>query len=120
LIVLGDSTRGLIRKADLEQMKGTSFLVNTSRGPIINEGELLEHLEKGRIRGAALDVFDKEPLPLDSRWRTTKWGEEGRSEVVMTPHSGYNFEKQMEGMWIETRENLQRLVKGEELKNRMA
>jgi lactate dehydrogenase-like 2-hydroxyacid dehydrogenase len=118
-IVLSDTTRGLIRKDDLERMRPTSFFVNTSRGPIVNEGELLDHLENGKIRGAAIDVFDQEPLPLDSRWRSVKWGEEGRSEVVMTPHSGYAFEKQMEGMWVETKENLERLVKGDELKNRM-
>jgi lactate dehydrogenase-like 2-hydroxyacid dehydrogenase len=119
-IVLSDSTKGLVKKNDLERMKTTSFLINTSRGPIVDEGDLLDILDEGKIRGAALDVFDVEPLPLDSRWRTTKWGKEGRSEVVMTPHSGYAFEKQMEGMWVETKENIERLVKGEEVKNRMA
>jgi lactate dehydrogenase-like 2-hydroxyacid dehydrogenase len=119
-IILSDTTRGLIKRVDLEKMKPSSFFINTSRGPIVDEGDLLGVLDEGKIRGAALDVFDIEPLPLDSRWRTTKWGEEGRSEVVMTPHSGYAFEKQMAGMWEETKANLQRLIKGEEVHNRMA
>lgn len=114
-LILGETTRGIVGKAELEKMKSTAFLVNTSRGPIVDENALLGHLDKGKIRGYAGDVFDVEPLPVDSPWRTTQWGKEGRSEVVVTPHSGYSYENQLGGMWEKTRENLERLSKGEEL-----
>jgi len=115
-IVLSDQTRGIVGADDLGTLKSTAFLVNTSRGPLIDEKALLDTLDQGRIRGYAGDVFDVEPLPLDSRWRTTKWGaEHGRSEVVLTPHSGYAYEGQMRTMWEKTRENLGRLARDEEL-----
>ena len=115
-IVLGEQTRGIVGPDELAKLKPAAFLVNTSRGPLIDEDALLDMLDKGRIRGYAGDVFDVEPLPLDSRWRTTKWGgENGRSEVVLTPHSGYAYEGQMGTMWEKTRENLGRLARGEEL-----
>jgi glycerate dehydrogenase len=101
-------------------MKPTSFLVNTSRGPLVDEAALLDCLERGHIRGAALDVFDTEPLPPDSRWRTTPWGESGRSQVILTPHTVYSFEAHLRGMWEATRENLDRVVRGEEVKWRIA
>ncbi|WWC60177.1 uncharacterized protein I303_102742 [Kwoniella dejecticola CBS 10117] len=115
-LVLGEGTRGIIGRSDLEKMKHTSFLITTSRGPLIDEDDLLDLLEKGRIKGAALDVFDVEPLPANSRWRTTKWGEDGRSQVVMTPHTGYSYEDSLEAMWQGTRENLIRIAEGKELK----
>ncbi|KAL9073440.1 MAG: hypothetical protein Q9157_004748 [Trypethelium eluteriae] len=70
-------------------MKETAMFVNTSRGPLVDEDALLRVLEKGAIRGAAIDVFDIEPLPQDSPWRSLKWGEDGRSQVLLTPHMGY-------------------------------
>jgi glycerate dehydrogenase len=84
--VLSDRSRGIVGAADLARMKPQALIVNTSRGPLIDESALLETLRAGRIRGAALDVFDPEPLPLDSPWRTTPWGQEGRSEVLLSPH----------------------------------
>lgn len=118
-VVLGHRTRGLVGAKELGQIKETAVLVNTSRGPIIQQDALLEVLEGGKIRGAALDVFDIEPLPLDSPWRTTKWGEQGRSQVVVTPHSGYAFEGTMRGMWEGTVQNLGRYLRGEDVQNRM-
>jgi lactate dehydrogenase-like 2-hydroxyacid dehydrogenase len=85
-LVLSDRSRGGIAARDLEMMKPTAIFVNTSRGPLVVEKDLLDVLEKGKIRAAALDVFELEPLPLDSRWRTTKWGQDGRSRVLLTPH----------------------------------
>lgn len=84
--VLSERSRGIVGAADLARMKPQALIVNTSRGPLIDESALLETLRAGRIRGAALDVFDPEPLPLDSPWRTTPWGQEGRSEVLLSPH----------------------------------
>jgi glycerate dehydrogenase len=84
--VLSDRSRGIVAAPDLAQMKPQALIINTSRGPLIDESALLETLRAGRIRGAALDVFDPEPLPLASPWRTTAWGQEGRSEVLLSPH----------------------------------
>lgn len=114
-LVLSDRTRGLVGAEDLARMKQTALLVNTARGPIVQERALLDVLEKGAIRGAALDVFDLEPLPLDSPWRTTEWGKDGRSQVLLTPHMGY-VEKQTLGDWYAVQvENVQRWQKGQEL-----
>ena len=75
------STRHLIGKKELQLMKSTAYLINTSRGPVIDQEALVEALGEGWIGGAGLDVFDKEPLPADSR--LTELG-----NVVLTPHIG--------------------------------
>ena len=81
-VVLSDRSRGLVGAADLGRMKKTAYLVNTSRGPIIDEAALIAALREKRIAGAGLDVFDIEPLPLDHPYRTM-------DNVVITPHLGY-------------------------------
>lgn len=93
--VLSDRSRGIVGKQELGLMKKSSFLVNTSRGPLVDEEALMDVLEKGGIRGAAVDVFEIEPLAGESRWRTTKWGEEGRGKVLLSPHMGYVEEETM-------------------------
>jgi D-3-phosphoglycerate dehydrogenase len=89
-LVLGDRTRGLIGAKELAAMKKTAYLVNTSRGPIVDEKALIDALNKKQIGGAGLDVFDVEPLPLDHPYRKM-------DNVVITPHLGYvsqqNYEK---------------------------
>ncbi|HSA81005.1 MAG TPA: D-2-hydroxyacid dehydrogenase family protein [Geminicoccaceae bacterium] len=79
---LSDRTRGLVGARELGLMKPDSYLVNTSRGPIVDEEALIEALEQGRIGGAALDVFDIEPLPPDHRLRRVP-------NLLLTPHIGY-------------------------------
>jgi len=81
-LVLGERTRALVKAEDLARMKKTAFLVNTSRGPIVEEAALLAALEEGRIAGAAIDVYDNEPLPADHRLRRL-------ANTVLTPHLGY-------------------------------
>jgi len=81
-VVLSDRSRGLVGAADLDRMKKTAYLINTSRGPIIDEAALIAALKGKRIAGAGLDVFDVEPLPLDHPYRTM-------DNVVITPHLGY-------------------------------
>lgn len=81
-LVLSGRTRGLIGAAELQLMKPTARLVNTSRGPIIVESALIEALASGRIAGAAIDVFDVEPLPPDHPFRRLE-------RVLATPHIGY-------------------------------
>ncbi|KAK5634924.1 hypothetical protein RRF57_010636 [Xylaria bambusicola] len=101
--------------SDLEKMKKSALLVNTSRGPIANEAELLEAGKRGLIRGIGLDVYGLEPLPSDSEWRSTKWGEEGRSSVVLTPHMGYVEAEPITAWYEEQVENILRWQKGEAL-----
>jgi phosphoglycerate dehydrogenase-like enzyme len=118
-LVLSDRSRGAIAAGDLGLMKPTAIFVNTSRGPLVVERDLLEVLEQGRIRAAALDVFELEPLPLDSPWRTTKWGQDGRSRVLLTPHMGYVEEATLDAWYDQQVENLQRWERGEELVQRL-
>ena len=81
-VVLSDRSRGLVGAADLARMKPTSFIVNTARGPIIDEMALLETLKARKIAGAAIDVFSVEPLPVDHPFRKL-------DNLVLTPHLGY-------------------------------
>jgi D-3-phosphoglycerate dehydrogenase len=81
-LVLSPRSRGLVGAADLTLMKPTAFLVNTSRGPIVDQDALIAALRERRIAGAGLDVYDTEPLPLDHPYRTM-------DNVVITPHLGY-------------------------------
>lgn len=118
-LVLSDRTRGLIGKADLERMKASGFLVNTSRGPLVVEQDLLRTLRAGKIAGAALDVFDLEPLPRDSEWRTTRWGEDGRSEVVLAPHMGYVDMETFDRWYRLQAQNVERWLAGEALEVRI-
>lgn len=119
-LVLGDRSRGVVGEKELNLMKKSSLFVNTSRGPLVQQGALLDALQKGKIRGAALDVFDLEPLPADSQWRSIKWGEEGRSQVLLSPHMGYVEEGTMND-WYEVQvDNVQRWHEGKELTNVLA
>ncbi|KAH8703128.1 D-isomer-specific 2-hydroxyacid dehydrogenase family protein [Talaromyces proteolyticus] len=113
--VLSDRSRGMIGREELAAMKPTALLVNTSRGPLIDQDALLETLKAGRIRGAAIDVFDVEPLPADSEWRTTEWGKNGRSDVLLSPHMGYGSEEYIGRMYDEVVKNVERYLAGEEL-----
>jgi phosphoglycerate dehydrogenase-like enzyme len=81
-LTLSERTRGLFGADDLALMKPSSFIVNISRGPIIDEGALIAALRAGRIAGAGLDVFDEEPLPADHPLRSI-------DNVVLMPHVGY-------------------------------
>jgi len=83
-VPLTTQTRGMISLKILESMKPTSYLVNCARGPIVNTGDLVEVLKKGKIAGAALDVFDMEPpLPSDFSLLSVP-------NVIATPHIGFN------------------------------
>ena len=81
-MVLAPATRGLIGAAEIARMKPTALLVNTSRGPLVDAAALQAALREGRIGGAALDVYEQEPLPADSPWRSLP-------NLVTTPHLGY-------------------------------
>ncbi|KAF1842316.1 D-isomer-specific 2-hydroxyacid dehydrogenase-like protein [Cucurbitaria berberidis CBS 394.84] len=113
--VLSERSRGIVGAQELQWMKPSALLINTSRGPLVDEAALLNVLRNGRIRGAALDVFDIEPLPADSPWRSEDWGAKGKSRVLLTPHMGYVEEGTLTTWYEETAENLERLVEGKEL-----
>lgn len=113
--VLGERSRGIIGARELGWMKRDAVLVNTSRGPLVDEGALVEALRGGGIRGVGLDVFDVEPLPGDSVWRDRDWGR----KVVLSPHMGYVEEETLENWYRQQAENVERYLKGEELTNVM-
>ncbi len=85
-LVLSDRTRGLVGAAELRRMKPTACLINTSRGPIVDEAALLDALRVRRIAGAGIDVYNAEPLPADHPIRRL-------DNVVLTPHLGYVTEE---------------------------
>ncbi|KAI8947480.1 D-isomer specific 2-hydroxyacid dehydrogenase [Xylaria longipes] len=118
--VLSPRSRGIVGAEDLERMKRSALLVNASRGPLIDQAALLSVLENGSIRGAAMDVFDIEPLPYDSPWRRPNyWGRDGRSNVLVTPHMGYVDEGLMNTWYAETAENVERWLDERELLHRL-
>jgi phosphoglycerate dehydrogenase-like enzyme len=81
-LVLSDRTRGIIGKQEFELMKSTALFVNTSRGPLVNEQALIETLQQNKIAGAAVDVFDQEPLPANHPLRKL-------DNLLATSHIGY-------------------------------
>jgi len=98
-MVLSPTTRDLITREALSKMKPTGLLINTSRGPIINEVALIDSLQSKKIKGAALDVYDQEPLPLDHPLRKL-------DNVVLSPHMGYVEEQNYKVFYTQTVENV--------------
>jgi phosphoglycerate dehydrogenase-like enzyme len=81
-LILSKRTRGLVTARELALMRPSAYLINTSRGPIVEERALVDALTNRKLAGAALDVYDEEPLPADHRLRKL-------DNVVLTPHLGY-------------------------------
>lgn len=100
-LVLSERSRGLVGADELALMKPTGLLVNTSRGPIVDESALVEALRTRRIAGAGLDVFDSEPLPADHPLRSL-------DTVVATPHIGYVADRVYRTFYGETADNIAR------------
>jgi phosphoglycerate dehydrogenase-like enzyme len=98
-LVLSDRTRGMIGKKEFELMKPAAYLINTSRGPIVDEAALVEALQTQRIGGAGLDVYDEEPLPANHPLR--KLG-----NTVLTPHLGYVTAEGYAVFYVHTVENI--------------
>ena len=117
--VLSERSRGIVGSQEFAWMKPSALFVNAARGPLVDETALLDTLRNGRIRGAAIDVFDIEPLPADSPWRTEDWDAEGKSRVLLTPHMGYVDEDTMSIWYEETAENVERWLSGKELLHRV-
>ncbi|MBX6424500.1 MAG: D-2-hydroxyacid dehydrogenase family protein [Variibacter sp.] len=104
-LVLSARTRGLVGAADLARMKPTAYLVNTSRGPIVDEAALLAALRERRIAGAGIDVYDVEPLPLDHPFRSLP-------NVILTPHLGYVTEANYRRFYADTVEDIRAWLDG--------
>jgi len=96
---LSERSRGLVGTREFGLMKPTAYLINTSRGPIVEERAMIDALESGRIAGAGLDVFDEEPLPAAHPLR-------GLNNVALTPHLGYVTEGVYTGFYGGTLENI--------------
>jgi len=105
-LVLGDRTRGLLGARELGLMKPTAYLVNTSRGPIVDEGALVRALADKRLAGAGLDVFDEEPLPLDHPFRRLP-------NTVITPHLGYVTDETYRIFYAHALEDVQAFLRGQ-------
>ena len=108
-LVLGERTRGLIGAAELAKMKKGAILVNTSRGPIVDEGALLAALASGPLAHAALDVYDREPLPADHPLRRME-------NVTLSPHLGYVTQENFRMYYEDTIENVAAWLDGKPLR----
>ncbi|QLG93089.1 D-2-hydroxyacid dehydrogenase family protein [Pseudomonas yamanorum] len=104
-LVLSDRSRGLVDAQALSWMKPTAQLVNTARGPIVDETALIAALVSGRLAGAALDVFDQEPLPVDHPFRQL-------ANVLATPHVGYVSEQNYRQFYAQMIEDIQSWASG--------
>jgi phosphoglycerate dehydrogenase-like enzyme len=96
-VQLSQRTRGLVTARELALMKPEAYLINTSRGPIVVEADLIEVLSTRRIAGAGIDVFDVEPPPADHPFRTM-------DNVTMTPHLGYVTHETLKAFYSDTLE----------------
>jgi D-3-phosphoglycerate dehydrogenase len=112
-MVLSQRSRGLIGRDDLQRMKPTAFLVNSARGPIVDETALLDALRERKIAGAAIDVFSVEPLPTDHPFRKL-------DNLVLTPHLGYVTEESFRAHYSQMVECIGGWLKGDEPPRRLA
>jgi len=108
-VQLSARTRGLVGARELGLMKPTAYLINTARGPIVDESALVHALQARTIAGAGLDVFDQEPLPPDHPFLAL-------SNTILVPHVGYVTKDQYQVRYRETVENVAAYLRGEPLR----
>ncbi|CAI8826925.1 D-2-hydroxyacid dehydrogenase family protein [Pseudomonas sp. IT-P294] len=108
-LVLSERSRGLVDAQALGWMKPSALLVNTARGPIVDEAALIKALQKNRLAGAALDVFDVEPLPVNHPFRTLE-------NVLATPHVGYVSQQNYHQFFSQMIEDIQAWSAGEPIR----
>ena len=109
-LVLGEKYKNLITKKEIKLMKKTAFIINTSRGPIINENDLVDALKNESIAGAGLDVYDKEPLSQDHKLRFLP-------NALLLPHIGYVTAENYSLFYRQMMENLESCLKGKSIRN---
>jgi phosphoglycerate dehydrogenase-like enzyme len=102
---LSDRSRGLVGARELGLMKPSALLINTSRGPLVDEAALIEALRNGRIAGAGLDVYDVEPLPPEHPFRALP-------NTVLTPHIGYLTDDLLRVFYRDTVEDVLAYLEG--------
>ncbi len=105
-VVLNDGTRGMIGAREFGLMKPSALIVNTSRGPVIDEDALVEALEGGQIAGAGIDVYDIEPLAAGHKLRRAP-------NAVLTPHTGYVTEQNLTLMYTQAVEDIAAFLDGQ-------
>ena len=103
---LNDSTRGLVGEKEFKKMKNTAFLINTARGPIVDEAALIKALKEGWIRGAGIDVFEQEPTPIDNPLLKM-------DNIIVAPHALGHTEEIRSNMIHELVEQISQLIRGE-------
>ncbi len=108
-LVFGERYKNLITKKEFKMMKKTSFIINTSRGPIINENDLIEALKEDKIAGAGLDVYDTEPLPQDHTLRFLP-------NALLLPHIGYVTAENYSKFYLQMIENLESCQKNKPIR----
>ena len=108
-LVFGDRYKNLITKKEFELMKKSSFLINTSRGQIINEDDLIEALKEEKIAGVGLDVYDKEPLPQDHKLRFLP-------NALLLPHIGFVTAENYSKFYLQMIENLEGCIDNKPLR----
>lgn len=108
-VVLGERSRGLVGAHELGLMKKSAYLINTSRGPIVDEAALVAALRVGVIAAAGLDVYDREPLPSDHPLTMLP-------NVVLLPHLGYVSEPGMRHMYVQVVEDISAFLEGEPIR----
>jgi phosphoglycerate dehydrogenase-like enzyme len=104
-LILSDRTRGIVGARELDLMKPTAYLINTSRGEIVNEATLFQRLQEKRIAGAAIDVYGVEPLPADHAIRKL-------DNVLLTPHIGYVSVENLSKMYRDAVEDIVAFLDG--------
>ncbi|WP_292378301.1 2-hydroxyacid dehydrogenase [Methanosarcina sp. UBA289] len=104
-VPLTPATEHMIGRRELAKMKPTAILINTARGKVVDESALIEALKEGKIAGAGLDVFEKEPLPMDSPLLEM-------SNVVLTPHIAFLSEESLDECTYMTVENIEMFTEG--------
>jgi phosphoglycerate dehydrogenase-like enzyme len=107
--VLSSRTQGIIGAAELARMKPTAYLVNTSRGPLVDEDALVAALRAGRLAGAGIDAFAEEPLAMDHPFRSAP-------NMVLTPHLGYVTEESLRIMYADVVEVIAGFIDGKKLR----
>ena len=108
-VVLGDRYKELIKLKEFDMMKKTAYLINTSRGPIVNEDDLIIALSTNVIAGAGIDVYEKEPLPADHKLRFLQ-------NALLLPHLGYVTTENYSIFYNQMIENLESCVSGKPIR----